>query len=133
MGLAQAEPGTALQLRALALVARRQMGMSLEWTPTWTPSWPWPCVCPCKRSARARRPLPPLLTLLRQQKPRVRLSKARVILCSGALEPKSTQASDVGFNPLFLLLVTWHGTALSVLHAGFCASLRQCQWDALLE
>ena len=62
----------ALQQQVLAGRALFQMGMSLAWILTWTLSWLWRCACPCKKSARARRPLPPHPTLPSLQQLRVR-------------------------------------------------------------
>lgn len=62
----------ALQQQVLVGRAPSQMGMNLAWILTWTPSWLWRCACPCKKSARARRPLPPHPTLPSLQQLRVR-------------------------------------------------------------
>ena len=71
----QVEPGMALQQQVRVGRAASQMGMSSAWILIWTLSWPWPCACPCKKSARDRRLPPPHLTLpsLRQLRVRTRL------------------------------------------------------------
>ena len=61
----------ALQQQVLVGRAPSQMGMSLAWILIWTLSWRWRSVCPCKKSARARRPLPPHPTLPSLQQLRV--------------------------------------------------------------
>ena len=67
----------ALQQQVLVGRAVFQMGMSLAWIPIWTLSWRWRSVCPCKKSARARRQLQPHLMLpsLQQLRVRARLSE----------------------------------------------------------